>query len=51
MRERRRRRGGAVAREALKLSSVLNEVWSMHFVMDALARRLKMLTIVGGVIK
>lgn len=43
VRRRKRRRGIAVAREPLKLPSRPNQVWSMDFVMDALAngRRLR----------
>ncbi|MCS4503667.1 IS3 family transposase [Arhodomonas aquaeolei] len=53
VRRRRRRKGVAVEREALELPSAANEVWSMDFVMDALAdgRRLKMLAIVDDFTK
>jgi len=53
VRKRRRRQGVAVDREPLELPSAPNEVWSMDFVMDALAdgRRLKMLTIVDDFTK
>jgi len=48
VRKRKRRKGIAVEREALHLPEAPNRVWSMDFVMDALAngRRLKTLTIV-----
>lgn len=51
VKRRRRRKGVAVQRHALEVPSRPNEVWSMDFVMDALAdgRRLKMLTIVDDV--
>lgn len=53
VRRRRRRKGVAVEREPLALPSAPNEVWSMDFVMDALAdgRRLKVLTIVDDFTK
>ena len=47
---RRKRRGGlAVARQPLELPNYANQVWSLDFVMDALAndRRLKILTVVA----
>ena len=48
VRRRRRRKGIAVEREPLYLPDAPNRVWSMDFVMDALAsgRRLKSLTVV-----
>ncbi|MCG3201209.1 MAG: IS3 family transposase IS407 [Gammaproteobacteria bacterium] len=48
VRRRRRRQGVAMEREALKLPTAVNEVWSMDLVSDALSngRRLKCLTIV-----
>jgi putative transposase len=48
VRKRKRRRALSVEREPLALPARPNEVWSMDFVMDALAsgRRLKILTIV-----
>lgn len=53
VRKRWRRQGVAVDREPLELPSAPNEVWSMDFVMDALAdgRRLKVLTIVDDFTK
>jgi putative transposase len=47
-RKRRRRKGVMIDRQALHVSSGPNEVWSIDFVMDALAngRRIKCLTIV-----
>ena len=48
VRQRKRRRGLAVARQPLQLPQYANQIWSMDFVMDSLAngRRLKNLTIV-----
>jgi putative transposase len=48
VRKRRRRKGVMVERQALYVPTAPNEVWSMDFVMDALAngRRIKCLTIV-----
>lgn len=53
VKKRKRRRGIAVEREPLELPSGPNQVWSMDFVMDALAngRRLKTLTIVDDFTK
>jgi putative transposase len=53
VRKRKRRRVLAVEREPLALPAQPNEVWSMDFVMDALAsgRRLKILTIVDDFTK
>ena len=53
VRRRKRRRGIAVARQPLKLPSRPNQVWSMDFVMDALAngRRLKIMTVVDDFTK
>ena len=53
VRRRKRRKGVAVPREPLQLPTQRNEVWSMDFVMDALAngRRLKVLTIVDDCTK
>lgn len=53
VRRRCRRRGVAVDREPLALPSAPNQVWSMDFVMDALAngRRVKCLTIVDDFTK
>lgn len=51
--KRKRRKGVAVEREPLEVPTGPNEVWSMDFVMDALAdgRRLKTLTIVDDFTK
>lgn len=48
VRKRKKRRGVAVEREPLLLPEAPNQVWSMDFVMDALAtgRRIKILTLV-----
>jgi len=48
VRKRRRRKGVAVDRQALQVSTGPNQIWSIDFVMDALAngRRIKCLTIV-----
>ena len=48
VRKRRRRKGVMVDRQALHVPSAPNEIWSIDFVMDALAngRRIKCLTIV-----
>jgi putative transposase len=48
VRKRRRRKGVMVDRHALHVTSAPNEVWSIDFVMDALAngRRIKCLTVV-----
>ena len=48
VRRRKKRRGLAVEREPLVLPEAPNQVWSMDFVMDALAsgRRIKILTLV-----
>ncbi len=48
VRKRRKRKGVAVEREPLVLPEAPNQVWSMDFVMDALAtgRRIKILTLV-----
>jgi putative transposase len=53
VRRRRRRRGVAVDREPLLVPTAPNQVWSMDFVMDALAngRRIKCLTIVDDFTK
>jgi len=53
VRRRRRRRGVAIDREPLVIPSAPNQVWSMDFVMDALAngRRVKCLTIVDDFTK
>lgn len=53
VRRRKRRRGIAVTRQPLALPSRANQVWSMDFVMDALAtgRRLKILTVVDDFTK
>jgi len=53
VRRRKRRQGVAVEREALELPSAPDQVWSMDFVMDALAsgRRIKILTIVDDFTK
>jgi len=53
VRRRRRRRGVAVDREPLAMPTAPNQVWSMNFVMDALAndRRVKCLTIVDDFTK
>ncbi|TVS21152.1 MAG: IS3 family transposase [Planctomycetaceae bacterium] len=53
VRKRKRRQGVAVDREPLEVPAERNDVWSMDFVMDALAdgRRLKMLTIVDDYTK
>jgi putative transposase len=53
VRRRRRRRGVAVNREPLAVPTAPNQVWSMDFVMDALAngRRVKCLTIVDDFTK
>jgi putative transposase len=53
VRRRKRRRGIAVARQPLALPNRANQVWSMDFVMDALAngRRLKILTVVDDFTK
>ena len=53
VRKRKRRKGIAVERERLDLPAKANQVWSMDFVMDALAsgRRLKTLTIVDDFTK
>jgi len=53
VRRRRRRRGVAIDREPLVIPSAPNQVWSMDFVMDALAngRRMKCLTIVDDFTK
>ena len=53
VRERKRRKGIAVERQPLELPSAPNQVWSMDFVMDALAngRRLKTLTVVDDFTK
>jgi len=46
--KRRRRKGVMVDRQALQVPTSPNEIWSIDFVMDALAngRRIKCLTIV-----
>jgi putative transposase len=53
VRRRKRRRDIAVARQPLALPNRANQVWSMDFVMDALAngRRLKILTVVDDFTK
>jgi putative transposase len=53
VRRRKRRRGIAVARQPLALPGRVNQVWSLDFVMDALAngRRLKILTVVDDFTK
>ena len=53
VKRRKRRKGVMVPREPLALPTQRNEVWSMDFVMDALAngRRLKVLTIVDDCTK
>lgn len=53
VRRRKKRRRLAVEREPLFLPEKVNQVWSMDFVMDAMAngRRLKMLTIVDDLSK
>lgn len=53
VRKRKRRKGIAVERQPLELPSAPNQVWSMDFVMDALAngRRLKTLTVVDDFTK
>jgi putative transposase len=53
VKRRKRRKGVRVPREPLTLSTQRNEVWSMDFVMDALAsgRRIKILTIVDDCTK
>lgn len=53
VRRRKRRQGVAVEREPLELPSAPDQVWSMDFVMDALAsgRRIKILTIVDDFTK
>jgi putative transposase len=53
VKRRKRRKGVMVPREPLVLPTQRNEVWSMDFVMDALAngRRLKILTIVDDCTK
>jgi len=53
VRRRKRRKGVTVPREALALPTRRNEVWSMDFVMDALAngRRIKTLAIVDDCTK
>lgn len=53
VRKRKRRKGIAVEREPLYLPRTPNQVWSMDFVMDALAhgRRIKTLTIVDDFTK
>lgn len=49
----KRRKGVMVPREPLSLPTQANEVWSMDFVMDALAtgRRIKVLTVVDDCTK
>jgi len=53
VKQRRKRSGVAVEREALELPSGPNQVWSMDFVSDALAdgRRIKILTVVDDFTK
>ena len=53
IKQRKRRKGVAVAREVLELPRRRNEVWSMDFVMDSLSngRRIKILTIVDDCTK
>lgn len=53
VKRRRRRKGVMVSRELLALPMRRNEVWSMDFVMDALAdrRRIKILTVVDDCTK
>ena len=53
VKRRKKRKGVMVPRETLALPTQRNEVWSMDFVMDALAtgRRLKVLTIVDDCTK
>lgn len=48
MRKRRSRNGVAIVRQALHVLTALNQIWSIDFVLDALAngRRIKCLTIV-----
>ena len=53
VKRRKRRKGVMIPREPLALPTQRNEVWSMDFVMDALAtgHRLKVLTIVDDCTK
>lgn len=53
VRRRKRQRGIAVARQPLKLPSRPNQVWTIDFVMDALAngRRLKIMTVIDDFTK
>jgi len=53
VKRRKRRKGVTVRREPLTLPTQRNEVWSMDFVMDALAngRRIKILTVVDDCTK